>query len=78
VEVRWHYKHGLVSHALAAALRALLQDYLIMVAQLEHQFRLGKLSMQGLLFYCQVGAEIRYDLCTKSLRSRAFKLSDVV
>lgn len=25
-----------------------------MVAQLEHQFRLGKLSVQGLWFYCQV------------------------
>lgn len=25
-----------------------------MVAQLEHQFRLGKLSSQGLWFFCQV------------------------
>lgn len=25
-----------------------------MVAQLEHQFRLGRLSIQGLWFYCQV------------------------
>lgn len=25
-----------------------------MVAQLEHQFRLGRLSVQGLWFYCQV------------------------
>jgi len=25
-----------------------------MVAQLEHQFRLGRLSLQGLWFYCQV------------------------
>ncbi|KDO46658.1 hypothetical protein CISIN_1g0053062mg, partial [Citrus sinensis] len=24
-----------------------------MVAQLEHQFRLGRLSIQGLWFYCQ-------------------------
>ncbi|EPS65043.1 tubulin gamma complex-associated protein, partial [Genlisea aurea] len=28
-------------------------DYQAMVAQLEHQFRLGKLSVQGLWFYCQ-------------------------
>jgi len=26
-----------------------------MVAQLEHQFRLGRLSVQGLWFFCQVG-----------------------
>lgn len=25
-----------------------------MVAQLEHQFRFGRLSLQGLWFYCQV------------------------
>ncbi|PNX85668.1 gamma-tubulin complex component 2-like protein [Trifolium pratense] len=28
-------------------------DYQLMVAQLEHQFRLGRLSLQGLWFYCQ-------------------------
>jgi len=32
----------------------LYQDYQAMVAQLEHQFRLGRLSLQGLWFYCQV------------------------
>lgn len=32
----------------------LYQDYEAMVAQLEHQFRLGRLSIQGLWFYCQV------------------------
>ncbi|OMO53993.1 Spc97/Spc98 [Corchorus olitorius] len=47
------FKNGLVNHAFAAALRALLLDYQAMVAQLEHQFRLGKLSIQGLWFYCQ-------------------------
>lgn len=30
------------------------QDYEAMVAQLEHQFRLGRLSIQGLWFYSQV------------------------
>ncbi|KAG5054603.1 hypothetical protein JHK85_007113 [Glycine max] len=29
------------------------KDYQAMVAQLEHQFRLGRLSLQGLWFYCQ-------------------------
>ncbi|KAF4368448.1 gamma-tubulin complex component 2 [Cannabis sativa] len=53
VESRSQFKNGLVNHAFAAALRALLLDYHAMVAQLEHQFRLGRLSLQGLWFYCQ-------------------------
>ncbi|XP_021772290.1 gamma-tubulin complex component 2-like [Chenopodium quinoa] len=53
VESRSLFKKGLVNHAFAAAVRALLLDYQAMVAQLEHQFRLGRLSLQGLWFYCQ-------------------------
>ncbi|XP_077221231.1 gamma-tubulin complex component 2-like [Tasmannia lanceolata] len=53
VESRSHFKNGLVNHAFAAALRTLLLDYQAMVAQLEHQFRLGRLSIQGLWFFCQ-------------------------
>lgn len=53
VESRSQFNNGLVNHAFAAALRALLLDYQAMVAQLEHQFRLGRLSLQGLWFYCQ-------------------------
>lgn len=53
VESKSQFKSGLVNHAFAAALRALLLDYQAMVAQLEHQFRLGRLSIQGLWFYCQ-------------------------
>jgi gamma-tubulin complex component 2 len=52
-EARSHFKHGLVNHAFAAALRAILQDYHAMVAQLEHQFRLTRLSLQGLWFFSQ-------------------------
>ncbi|XP_059665611.1 gamma-tubulin complex component 2 isoform X2 [Cornus florida] len=53
VESRSQFKTGLVNHSFSAALRALLLDYQAMVAQLEHQFRLGRLSIQGLWFYCQ-------------------------
>ncbi|KAI4305390.1 hypothetical protein L6164_028760 [Bauhinia variegata] len=53
VESRSQFKNGLVNHAFSAALRAFLLDYQAMVAQLEHQFRLGRLSLQGLWFYCQ-------------------------
>ncbi|XP_074579090.1 gamma-tubulin complex component 2 isoform X2 [Curcuma longa] len=53
VEAKSHFKSGLVNHAFAAALRAFLLDYQAMVAQLEHQFRLGRLSVQALWFFCQ-------------------------
>ncbi|KAL6527080.1 Gamma-tubulin complex component 2 [Orobanche gracilis] len=53
VELKSQFKSGLVNHAFAAALRTLLLDYQATVAQLEHQFRLRKLSIQGLWFYCQ-------------------------
>ncbi|OAE24597.1 hypothetical protein AXG93_1603s1080 [Marchantia polymorpha subsp. ruderalis] len=52
-ESRSHFRHGLVNHAFSAALRAILQDYHAMIAQLEHQFRLTRLSLQGLWFFCQ-------------------------
>ncbi|PPR84964.1 hypothetical protein GOBAR_AA35749 [Gossypium barbadense] len=53
VESGSQFKNGLVNHALAAALWALLLDYQAMVAQLEHQFRLRRLSIQGLWFCYQ-------------------------
>ncbi|KAJ3679243.1 hypothetical protein LUZ60_017254 [Juncus effusus] len=53
VEMKSRFKAGLVNHALAAALRTFLLDYQAMIAQLEHQFRIGKLSSQSLWFFCQ-------------------------
>uniref|UniRef100_A0A7N0ZTG9 Gamma-tubulin complex component n=1 Tax=Kalanchoe fedtschenkoi TaxID=63787 RepID=A0A7N0ZTG9_KALFE len=53
VESRSQFSKGLVNHAFTAALGALLLDYQAMVAQLEHQFRLRRLSIQGLWFYIQ-------------------------
>eukprot|EP00798_Chlamydomonas_sp_ICE-L_P000238 gene238-4000_t len=53
IETRSSFHHGLVSHAVAAALRTLLQDWFLVVTQLEHQLRLGVLSMQALVYYCQ-------------------------
>ncbi|KAL2319472.1 hypothetical protein Fmac_028441 [Flemingia macrophylla] len=45
--------HYLNKNLLLASWDYLYQDYQAMVAQLEHQFRLGRLSLQGLWFYCQ-------------------------
>lgn len=41
-DARW----GLVAQALTGALRALIQDWHVMVAQLEHQMHTGKLTLQ--------------------------------
>ena len=46
IESRSSFEHGLVSHALAASLRVLIHDWQTMVAQLEHQLRIGRLSLQ--------------------------------
>ena len=54
VETRSALGCGRVAHAVAAAIRALLQEWLLMVAQLEHQLRLGGLRLQALVYYCQV------------------------
>ncbi len=43
----------LVSHALSAAVRRLLADWYLVVTQLEHQLRTGRLTLQALVFHCQ-------------------------
>ncbi|KAL7747995.1 gamma tubulin complex Spc97/GCP2 subunit Alp4 [Sorochytrium milnesiophthora] len=45
---------GLVAHALCGALRGLLKEYFILVAQLEHQFRTNAaFTLQKVWFYLQ-------------------------
>ena len=53
VETGSHFGKGLVSHALCSAMRSLFKDYYIFVAQLEHQFRKGVLTLQKIWFYIQ-------------------------
>jgi gamma-tubulin complex component 2 len=40
------YERGRVSHAVAGAVRSLLQDWQLMVTQLEHQLLTGHLTLQ--------------------------------
>lgn len=42
-----------MNHALTAAMRTLMKEYLILVTQLEHLQRQGLLSLQKLWFYIQ-------------------------
>ena len=53
IETRSQYQYGLTVHALCAAMRSLVAEHTILVAQLEHQFRQGQLSLQKLFFYVQ-------------------------
>ena len=53
VESRSQYQYGLTTHALCASMRSLVQEYTILIAQLEHQFRNGRLTLQKLFFYTQ-------------------------
>ncbi|CAH1800217.1 unnamed protein product [Owenia fusiformis] len=53
IEEKSAFEYGLVNHALSAAMRTLIKDYMVLVAQLEHQFKLGQLTMQKLWFYIQ-------------------------
>ncbi|XP_047134835.2 gamma-tubulin complex component 2 [Hydra vulgaris] len=53
IEEGSRFEKGLVSHGLCSAMRSLLKDYFIFVAQLEKQFRSGLLTLQKLWFYIQ-------------------------
>jgi gamma-tubulin complex component 2 len=53
IEKRSSYEYGLVSHALSAAMRSLQREYLVLIAQLEHQHRQSNLGMQRLWFFVQ-------------------------
>ncbi|KTF81960.1 hypothetical protein cypCar_00002310 [Cyprinus carpio] len=47
------FEYGQVNHALTAAIKTLMKEYLILVTQLEHLHRQGTLSLQKLWFYIQ-------------------------
>lgn len=53
IEEKSAFEYGMVNHALSAAMRNLVKDYMVLVAQLEHQFKMGQLSLQKFWFYIQ-------------------------
>ncbi|XP_042336111.1 gamma-tubulin complex component 2 isoform X2 [Sceloporus undulatus] len=53
VEEKASFEYGQVNHALAAAMRTLVKEYMILATQLEHLQRQGLLSLQKLWFYIQ-------------------------
>lgn len=53
VEENSKFVYGMVNQALCAAMRVVLKEFLVVVAQLEHQLRAGQLSLQKLWYYVQ-------------------------
>ena len=53
IRVHSRYEFGLVSHALAAAIKAMLREFDILVAQLEHLLSCGRLSLQKMVYLLQ-------------------------
>ena len=53
IEERSAFEYGQVSHALCSAMKTLLREYQIHLAQLEDQFRQGILTLQRLVFLLQ-------------------------
>ena len=58
------YARGLCAHALAAEMAEALRDWRTVVAQLEHQRNLGRLSLQSTWYYCQPAASAMALLAT--------------
>ncbi|XP_041116359.1 gamma-tubulin complex component 2-like isoform X2 [Polyodon spathula] len=53
IEEKSSFEYGQINHALAAGMRTLMKEYMILVTQLEHLQRQGMLSLQKLWFYIQ-------------------------
>eukprot|EP00605_Chrysophyceae_sp_TOSAG23-4_P002805 GSChrysophyteH1.ASY1.ANO1.3089.1 assembled CDS len=60
--------YGSVSHSLSASIRIILREYDVLVAQLEHQFKTGKLSLQRLVFLVQPSEKVLRLLSSVCLR----------
>ena len=58
------YARGLCARALAAEMAEALRDWRTVVAQLEHQRNLGRLSLQSTWYYCQPAASAMTLLAT--------------
>ena len=53
IDIHSRYEFGLTQHAFCAALQSLLKEFLVLVAQLEAQYRKEQLTLQRLYYYLQ-------------------------
>jgi hypothetical protein len=64
VDSQQRYEYGLTAHAFGAAVKLLLKEYLVLVAQLESHFLQGQLTLQKLWFYTQPSLRTMETLST--------------
>lgn len=68
IKLHSRYEFGMVSHALCAALKKILREFDILVAQLEVTFAAGKLSLQKMVYLLQpskVTLRVLEKLCAR-------------
>lgn len=70
IEEKSSFEYGQVNHALAAAMRTLVKEHLILVTQLEQLQRQGLLSLQKLWFYIQPAVRSMDILASLGMRLR--------
>jgi len=74
VDEQSRFRSGLVNHAFAAAVRRLVREYLVLLAQLENQYKSGGLTLQRLWFYVQPSVrvmEVLDRVCREATRTFA-------
>lgn len=64
IEEKSSFEYGQVNHALAAAMRTLVKEHLVLVTQLEQLQRQGLLSLQKLWFYVQPATRTMHILAS--------------
>ena len=62
INVHSQFEFGLVSHALCAAIRVLMKEYLLLVTQLDTEFMKADLTLQKVWFYLQNSIRIMDNL----------------
>ncbi|KAF7257355.1 hypothetical protein EG68_05390 [Paragonimus skrjabini miyazakii] len=69
------FEYGMVNHALSGAMRRLLKDYYVLLCQLEHEYRTGRLGIARLQFALQDTAAMFSQLARISMDVQTGKCS---
>ncbi len=81
VKLHSRYEFGFVSHALCAAMKKVLREFDVLIAQLEHSYNCHKLSLQKLFSHLQPAKTtlvILDKLCKRLLNTVGGRMLDVL
>ena len=73
IKLHSRYEFGRVSHALCAALKKIVREFDVLVAQLECTFTSGRLSLQKMVYLLQPS-----KVTLRVLEKLCFRLRDIV